>query len=384
MADSNISIEITAKNLETRQKLHVIIRSVEGLHIRQAGEQNPPDLLIFELGKDIETDFEVIESLIQSNAVSEVFLTSEKTDPSLLLKAMRTGAKEFFSQPLKEEEIRQAIERFKIRREKLSHREPAKSGQIIDVIGAKGGVGTTTVAVNLAVSLAEKKPIPSVALIDMNMLFGEIPLFLDIRPRYHWGDITKDIDRLDPTFLMNILTKHSSGVHVLPSPSFLNGHEVPSPDIISRLLQLMQRMFDFVVIDGGQSLDEISLKILQTSDNVFLISLLSLPCLSNTNKLLRFLITMGYLPRDRIKIVVNRYQKKAELSLRDAEASIKNKIFWLIPNDYKTTLSAINQGKALCRIASKAPTTKSLKELADFMTQGQEERGKRRWKFLNS
>jgi pilus assembly protein CpaE len=93
---------------------------------------------------------------------------------------------------------------------------------------------------------------------------------------------------------------------------------------------------------------------------------------------------LGYLQKDRISIVINRYLKKSEISLKDAEASLERKILWTIPNDYKTTISAINLGKSLSQIASKAPTTMSLKELADYLSQGKEERGKIRWKFLNN
>ncbi len=102
------------------------------------------------------------------------------------------------------------------------------------MLGSKGGVGTTTVSVNLAVALSNSKR-HSVALLDMNTVFGEIPLFLEIQPKFHWGEITKNIDRLDDTFLMNVLSKHSSGVHILPSPAYLNGHQSPTPEIMERL-----------------------------------------------------------------------------------------------------------------------------------------------------
>lgn len=378
MTDNRINIKISARDTHTRLKLDDIIRSTEGFRIHRSSDDRKPDLLIFELGEDAEKDFQLIESLINSGAAGEVFLTAEKTSQRLLLRAIRTGAKEFFSHPLKEQEVREALEKFKGRREEPSQREPLKSGQIIGVIGSKGGIGTTTVAVNLAVSLAEKRSDQSIALVDANILFGEIPLFLDIQPSYHWGEIAKDISRLDSTFIMSILTKHSSGIHVLPSPSYLNGSQGATPETIGRLLGLMQRMFDFVVIDGGQPLNEVSLKILEMSDKVLLISLLSLPCLSNMRKILKSFANSGCLPKERINVVINRYLRSSEVSLSDAERSLDKKIFWTIPNDYKRTASAINQGKTLSQIASKAPTTKSLRGLADILTQGEKKKEKKR------
>ncbi len=382
MSDNIICTKIAVRNSGLRKKFEEIVASTEGYQVQSSDNKHRPDLLIFEVGTDTEKEFRVIESLLNSNSVGEVFLTSENTEQSVLLNAMRIGAKECFSQPLEKQEVIRALERFKTRRKKSGHQENVKSGQIIDVIGSKGGVGATTIAVNLAVSIAETKNAQSVALVDMNMLFGDIPIFLALKPNYHWGEITKDIARLDATFLMNILSKHSSGVHVLPSPSHLNGDRAVTPETIEHLLSLMQGMFDFVVIDGGQSLNKTSLRILEMSDDVLLVSLLSLPYLANTNKLLTSFANFQYLPKERIKIVINRYLKKSQVSLKDAEDAINREIFWTIPNDYKTTMSAINQGKALPQFAAKSAVTKNLKELAATLALKEQKGGKRRWNFL--
>jgi len=382
MPNDTMHVKVETKDPSLARKLEDIIRSVEGFGVQRSDDARPADLLIFELGDDTEKDFQVIHSLLDVDAISEVFYTSRHSDRAVLLRAMRTGAKEFFSQPINEQEVRQALENLKERREKGKHKEAVKIGQIIELIGSKGGVGTTTVAVNLAVSLAEMKGAHSVALIDRNMLFGEVPLFLEIKPSHHWGEITKNIERLDSTFLMNILSKHSSGVYVLPSPASLNGHDTATPQIMEHLLSLMQRMFDFVVIDGGQSLDETSLKILQISDNVLLVSILSLPCLSNTKKLLESFRVLGYPSTERIKVIINRHLSNPEISVKDSEAAIDQKIFWTIPNDYRRTLSAINQGKPLSELASKAPITKNVRELACALSKREEKQEKRGWRFL--
>ena len=382
MTDNTIQVKIEVKDANLRKDLQDIVRSVGGFGVQKNADGHRSDVLIFELDDNPEKGFQVVQSLLDLDAIGEVFFASRHSDPAVLLQAIRTGAKEFFSQPIKEQEVRQALEDFRERSQKAKHKEPVKIGQIIELIGSKGGVGTTTVAVNLAVSLSEMKGAHSVALIDRNMLFGEVPLFLEITPDYHWGEITKNISRLDPTFLMNVLSKHSSGVYVLPSPASLNGHDPATPEIMGHLLSLMQRMFDFVVIDGGQSLDETSLKMLEMSDTVLLVSILSLPCLSNTKKLLKLFHTLGYLPKERIKVVINRHLKNPEISVKDSEAAIDEKIFWTIPNDYRRTLSAINQGKPLSQLASKAPITKSVRELACALSERDEKQEKKGWRFL--
>ncbi len=135
------------------------------------------------------------------------------------------------------------------------------------------------VAANLAVGLAQNGAEHAVALLDMNLLFGEVPLFLDIRPKYHWAAVAESITRVDRSYLLNALTRHSSGLYVLSSPSKLNGHGRIAPEAVGRLLLKLRETFDFVVIDTGQRIDELSARTLEISDTILLVSILSLPCL---------------------------------------------------------------------------------------------------------
>jgi pilus assembly protein CpaE len=382
MGNHEFSVRIRAGNGGIAEELERIVLSTKGLRLHTQVDKGRPDLLIFELGEKYDEEFKLIQSLLTSGTVGEVHVTSRRKDADMLLKTMKTGIKEFLSQPLVEEEVKEALDSFKKRIEQSVTKEVARFGQIIDVMGSKGGVGTTTVAVNLAMILAGKKQAGSVALVDMNTVFGDVPLFLSVKPDYHWGEISKNVNRLDSTFLMNVLARHPSGLHILPSPGYLNGHPPATPQIMERVLTLMKRTFDFVVVDGGQSLDGPSQKVIQMSDKIFLITLLNLPCLSNTNKLLRSLATVGVMTKDQVRIVINRYLKKSDISIKEAEESVRSRIFWNIPNDYKTTMSAINQGKALYDIAPKAAITKNLVTLADSLIQGEPKEEKKGWSFF--
>ncbi len=382
MTDNTVLVKIEVKDANLRKHLQNIVRSVGSFGVQKNGDGRRSDILIFELDDNPEKGFKVVQSLLELDAIGEVFLASRHSDPAVLLQAIRTGAKEFFSQPVKEQEVRNALQRFKERHDKSRNKGSVKIGQTIYLIGSKGGVGTTTVAVNLAVNLAEMNDSNSVALIDMNMLFGDVPLFLEMKPNFHWGEITRNISRLDTTFLMNVLSKHSSGVYILPSPTSVNGYDVANPQVIAHLLALMQRMFDFVVIDGGQSLDETSLKILEMADIILVVSILSLPCLSSIKKLLSAFHLLGYPSRERTRIVMNRYLKKSQISLKDAQDSIDREIFWALPNDYPTTLSAITQGKPLSEMAPKAAVSKGVRELTNTLLKGNEKPDKKRWKLL--
>jgi pilus assembly protein CpaE len=241
---------------------------------------------------------------------------------------------------------------------------PKRKGQIINLFGGKGGVGTTTIAVNLADSMARLEPAPVVALIDMNRLFGEIPLFLGMEHVFNWVDVSKNISRLDASYLSGILYKHRSGLRVLPSPDRVDDAFTVTPQIIETLLRFMRTMFDYIVIDSGQSVDDISKMILRLSDKVLLVCVQSLPCLINVKKVLNRFHSLGYPPEPSVELIVNRYDKKTIISLKEAEESIGKKASWVIPNDYQMSMSAINQGKPLSVVDGNAEISQAIRNIA--------------------
>jgi pilus assembly protein CpaE len=385
MPESKTSVRVAVRNLVAKREIEKILLSAGGFRLQEGNDNVLPELLFYEIGRDSEKNFRVLESLLESGPVNEVFLVVERAETDFLMKAMRTGVKEVFLIPVNEQDVKEALGKFKKRRQPVTREtKQPELGKVIDVIGCKGGVGATTIAVNLAASFIETDRVKSVALLDMNVIFGDIPLFLSIKPAHHWGDVMTNIERLDATYLMNILSKHQNGLHILASPSYLNGDRPATPEAVSSMIGLLQRMFDIVVIDGGQSLSPISLKILQLSDEILLVSLLNLSSLANTNKVIKSMSSAGEVSRDKVRIIVNRYLKQSDLSPRDVEKSIGKEIFWMVPNDYKTTISAINNGRPLLDIASKAAVTKSIKDLADTIIKTKHEtETKRFWGFLS-
>jgi len=366
-------VRLEIKNQKIRKEFEEIISSSEGFFIQQPEDQSAFDLLIMEVGDNLKKELQLINSIKSSGDVKEIFLTSQSTDPNLLIQVPRMGIKEFFPQPVNKEEVKNSLSSFKDRQDNLKYNQVIeKKGKIINLMGSKGGVGTTTIAVNLAASLNEVEDVRSVALVDMNLVFGDIVFFLNIEPVFDWGDVAKNISRMDTSYLRDVLFKHSSGIYVLPSPRALDGINVVSSEIMERLLSMMQTMFDFIVVDSGQSLDEISLKIIEMSDTTLMISLLTLPCLAHVKRLYGIFQKLIYQSEEKIKVVVNCYCKKSEISLKDAEDTINKKIFWHIPNDCATTMGAINRGTTLSDIARKAEITKNLRELASSFLEKKE------------
>jgi len=390
MKDAIISVGLEIKNDKVRDEIRDIASSVQGFYVQNESDAGDCNILILEMGEDFKKDCQLVNKLLCSGSVKDIFLVSSCVESEVLLQAMRSGAREFFPLPLKKEELVSAFLKFKERNKNLAFREKSrKKGTIINIVGSKGGIGTTTIAVNFATCLHELMGSrKSVALIDMNLLFGEVPLFLDIEPVFNWGEVVKNISRLDSTYLMSILSKHHSGVHVLPSPTRLDGVTTATPGIIERLLHFMQNEFDYIVIDSGQSLNELSLKVLELSDTVLINAILSLPCLINVRRLMETFKKVGYPSDNNVRVIINRYQKNSVISLKEAEKGIEKRIFWQIPNDFHTTISAINQGKTLAAVAHKADITQNITELVSKITQMADtqkaKKGIMGWQFMEA
>jgi len=153
-----------------------------------------------------------------------------------------------------------------------------------------------------------------------------------------------------------------------------------TPEVARRMFEVMGKMFDSIVVDLAQLMDGTALKTLELADTLFLVAVQTLPCLANTNKLLRSIRDLGYPPLDQVRIILNRYLKHSAIELDDVEESLKTKIYWKIPNDYQTAITSINKSKPLLRIAPKEPITQSFQDLAALLvtdTEGAEK--KKKW-----
>lgn len=382
MVKNIISIRLEIQNQKIREELEEIISSLGGFQIHHTTSQmknnGSYDLLIQELGDNPKKELQMVNNLQMSGTVRDIFLTSSITSPETLLEALKVGARGFFPQPINKEEVRDALVKIKSLRE---HEKAAgttgKRGKIIDIFGCKGGVGTTLIAANLATSIAELESTSSVALVDMNRFFGEISSMLTIESVFDWIKVAKNIARLDETYLMSILSRHTSGIYILPSPVELTEDYPVSPQALEALLKLMQTMFDFIIIDSGKYLDDNSKAVMKMSDTVLLVCIQNLPCIINLKKLQDAFRKYGYPLRENTGIIVNRFVKHADISLDMLEKGIDKKVLCCIPNVYRTTMSAIHQGKPLCTTAQGTEIHKKFKELASvFLENSERKKGK--------
>ncbi len=366
MPEKTIAVKLNIKNRETANDLEDTVSSVPGFSISKNG--SPCDIMVMEVGYDLDEEFKLVEQVRAKGMAREVFLTSSRKDPDVLLRALKMGVKEFFPQPLVKEEFMASLGKFKDSfKAERAENEKHKNGILVSVIGSKGGVGATTAAVNLATSLQEMARDKSVVLLDMNPLLGGVNLFLDIKTSFSWADGARDIARMDSTYLLNTLYKHPTGVHIMPAPLNPMGLEAATPETMTRLVNLLRTTFDIIVMDSCKYFDDLSIRMLALSDTILVISELNILSLVNAKRLFETFDGLGISYGKDIKVVINRYQKKNMVSPGEAEKTLGKKIVTMIPNDYETTMSAINTGKTLADVAWKSSVMENFRELAAIL-----------------
>lgn len=379
-----ISTKLAVKTPKILQDLQSYISAMDGFALQDDPEATQVDILVLEIGDDPVSELDTLRTLLREGVVGTLFITSAQSTSDILLPAMRAGAKEFFQQPIVRQEVIGAFSRVagQYQQQDTQKEMPSKNGKILSVHGAKGGVGTTTFAVNLATSIQQLADDKQVALIDLNRLVGEVPLFLDLETDFNWEEIGKNMTRLDDAYLKSAMTQHSSGLYVMPAPNKVeNGVNLPQ-DFLVQMIQAMQRFFDYIIVDTGMYFDNTHLGVFEKSETIYLISTLSLPCIINVKRLKESLQWVGGATKGKVQVIANRFEKKSQISLAEASKLIDDDISITIPNDYTLTMNAINRGKALAEVGKNSTIAKSYAALAASIV-GKPKPKRRRWKLFN-
>jgi pilus assembly protein CpaE len=352
--------------------------------------QTHPDIGVIGIDKDPDKALQLVEQLSQAAPTCNVLVVSGSTDGTLILRAMRAGAKEFLPKPVRIEDLVAALER--IRAIRFGRGETKSRGSsVIAICGATGGVGTTSLAVNLGCVLA-REPANSVVLIDLDLALGDADVFLDTIPDYTLVDVAQNVTRLDFTLLKRSLTKHSSGLFLLPRPVQLEDVKLITPEDLQRVIGLLKATFTHLVVDLSKSYSPLDMVALEMANHVLLVTQLDLPCLRNV---VRLMMSFGEIEdlKDKIKIIVNRSGlENGQISLKKAQETIGRDIFWQLPNEYRTMVEVRNNGVPLIEQAPKAPITQSVIQLAEALSGAPKatdeadasKSGKSRWRNLFS
>ena len=305
------------------------------------------DVIIVDVTPDKEQGILTVEKILEISKQSHIFVAGNGTDADVILRSMRAGAKEFLSAPLERQSLFAAIERVS-KVHTVAAKEKKRFGRLFTFFSAKGGTGSTVVSTNFAVSLVEQTKKPTI-LVDLDMQLGEVSLFLGMKPAFNIVDVADNIHRMDETLLKGFIKKHTSGLDVLAAPDSLDKVESVGPSQIVQILQFLKNSYEYVVVDTSNTFDDHTVSALDQSSTIFLISNTDLPSLRNAQRCLSIFERMGY-KKEKIKLLINRYQKSLEIRSKDIEETLNFPVSWFFPNDWPTIMNAVNSGIPLSTV----------------------------------
>lgn len=371
-----LRLAIVDPNDGTRESLKATLNSLDTVWLeadcsryaffKDVLDETTPDVAFVSMDSDPDQAIQLIEEISLTKPDVALLVASSSNDGSLILRTMRAGAKEFLTHPLRPDDLATALQR--IGRTKFGA-EGAGGGscRVITVSGSTGGVGSTSLAVNLGCELAQN-PSNSVVVVDLDLTLGDADVYLDTIPEYTLTDVAQNISRLDITLLKRSLTKHSSGVYLLPRPVQLEDARLVTAEDLQRVISLLRATFTHLIIDTSKAFGALDMLAMDMADDVLMVTQLDLPCLRNVVRLLMSFEQHGGLS-DKVKIIVNRAGQGA-ISVKKAEATIGKEVYWQLPNDFRTMIEVRNNGVPLVEQAPKAGLTVSVSQLARQLNGG--------------
>jgi len=340
-----------------------VFYSIEGRFESAANfiNQELPDVVILDASGANEPNLEKLESICLQHPKTALIVLKDNVTPEVLISAMRIGIKDVLKLPLEHVELIQAVSRVESKLNFVA--SSVKEGKVIVFVSGKGGSGATFLACNLGYTLAANSE-SKVALLDMNLQFGDAALFLsDHVPPNTLADVAVNISRLDASLLASSMVQILPNFGLLAAPEDAERAEEVKPEHVEALIKLAKRQYDFVILDVGRVLNSTSIKALDYADNIFLVMQQTLPFIRDSKRLIKILQSLGY-AKEKINLIINRYEKAGDIELKDVEAALGVGIYQTIPNSYIAVSASVNQGVPIMKISKHDPVTKSLEVIA--------------------
>ena len=372
------------KLLQFENDIEVIGAAKTGREGIELSRETKPDVILMDINMPDMDGITATELIRRSNPFIQIVILSVQGDPNYMRRAMLAGARDFLTKPPAVDELTAAIRRAG----KMAHDERAKTspqaqvsgsgvvslaatsagyGKVIVVYSPKGGTGCTTLAINLAVTLQNNET--PVALVDGNLQFGDIAVFLNEQSKNSVIDLAPRADELDPEIIEEVMIRHNtSGVMVLASPSRPEYAENVVPDQFSKVLQYLRRMFSYVIVDAASSLSDVTLTAIDSSDALILITTQDIPSIKNARLFLDLIDAMK-ISRRRILFVMNKFDKRIGITPEKIGESFKQEIVAVLPADERVIIPSINRGVPFMLGDHSRPISRSYLSLAEVLRQ---------------
>lgn len=359
------SRELIASYLETVDDINIIQQFKDILSAQDYIIENRPPLVIVDITKKTNISLDIISKLTTLVKNIKIIVLSYDTESDIVIKALRAGAREFLVKPLIEKDFVASVQKMKDLI--LGNINDTTKCKVITTFSNKGGIGKTSIAVNLAMEIANITK-EKVALVDLNMQMGDITTFLNLDPSFDTSYVINNLDRIDETFLLTTLEQYNkTSLYVLADPPDIEQAEIITSEDITTLINILRNVFSYIVIDTTSSFDAKTITALDNSDLILLISIINLPSIRNCQRCFDLFKKLGY-SKDKIKLIINRYMDADDIKIEDVEEVLDHKVFFKIPNNYYTIINSINKGIPICDAAPNSNICKSFKQLGAMLS----------------
>ena len=355
------------------EEIVVIGEAAGGTASLEKIENISPDIIIMTLGAGDTDVLSLGERIILHRPRTHVILLTEYMDVDILQSAIRIGAHNVTEFPKTAKEFSEYIK-------SVYHNETTKiealkekqnlswMSQVITIFGAKGGLGKTTIASNLAVKLAENGK--KVALIDLDLQFGDIHIFLDIDPKDTIAELVQESFSANIDSVRSFMIVHSSGVHVLCAPKSPEYAEMISGEKVQTLLSLLRSYYDYVVIDTAPSFNEVTMTALESSSTVLFVTGLDISILKNSKLSLSLLNSLQQ--SDKVRLIVNRAVEMSSITVKDVQTILGCPTWATLPSDYKVAVTALNRGIPYVISEPESKLSQALIAVANILLYGED------------
>lgn len=348
--------------------------SFHGLVVANLAHFSPPDLIFVETGpnwaqKIVELqNYEAPES--SENHEASLIVFGNENDNGALKISLRIGAADFVSNTAQIEELIPLLKN--VAEEKVASRN---LGELVVFMNTKGGSGASTIALNSAIKMASQHP-EQVLLLDLDLQFGVINDYLSINPTYSMTDALANVSDLDEVSLGTFVTKHPSGLHIL-SFKRENSHEnYEKAKHLNKLMPLLREHYPYVIVDLSRGLDRLFAPVLAPATKIFLVAQQNLVAIKNTTQMIKLLSFEFGINKEQLEIVINRYEKRQSIRLKDIQGTIGDVAVHVIPNEFKVALESANLGRPFIEAKKSSSISKSISRFVDsFSPQSDEKKG---------
>lgn len=375
--DNKNTRESIRRILNFNSEIEVIGEAGSGSEAIRLIESLKPDIALMDISMPEMDGIRTTELLSFRAPATSIIMMSFQSETEYMKKAMMAGAKEYIIKPFTSNDIIGTILKVyqKDARKKeifnIPTAQPLKdnpSAKTISVFSTKGGVGKTTIAANLAVELANSK-LAKVLLIDLNLQFGDIASFFNLIPRRTLSDLAQANSLKYDEIRFHMLT-HSSGVEILAASTRPEYAELITPEHIRQILQEVKPHFDYVICDNVSRFDDISLTGLEMADEIWLILTMDIPAIKNTKLSLEILQNLNY--SSKVKVFLNKYDKKFGINLKDIENSLNLEINDTISNDEQQFVKALNRGTPFVSVFPRSTASEEIKKIVEKLMESEE------------